>query len=462
MSQLSKPSLYTHRLPLFSFCSLVLFLACFQRFSLAWVNRDANDDHYQVMLLLKDGFRSLSMQDCRECFHPKLYYFFCVAAFKSFGIDAVDRQLLFAQLINSFAGVFTIGIIGIFLMQNPANWLSGVLVFAFVALNPSLIGVNAQATNDSFVILFTTLAIYATCRLLKTSRVSAFIVVIVSLSGAVLSKGTAWPGAIAILIAFAMRGLLKKGERRRYCVFFALSATAVATCISYGGYDFENFDKYAATAKGKPLYLFERTEVGRPGVVSIWDSYLTFRFVDLLLHPVNSRSRELNPEHRSSLWTQLYGRLNSIQFDYHPPSWRSDSQSVKLVNRSVFVLGLVVLFTFLIGTVKVMVDFVSDFFAQGAIVFVSDHRLFLWLTATGYISFIIVFTFSYRDFSAMKAIYIFPGMLAFAEVLRHGLSTILSKLRIYAGLRGLFLVAFVGLLLMYFVNVELLVRHLAS
>src|SRR3989442_15182227 len=44
--------------------------------------------------------------------------------------------------------------------------------------------------------------------------------------------------------------------------------------------------------------------------------------------------------HRTSLWSQLYGRAHFSHFAQHPPSWRNTSPLVVTVGRLIFVLAL--------------------------------------------------------------------------------------------------------------------------
>ncbi len=55
--------------------------------------------------------------------------------------------------------------------------------------------------------------------------------------------------------------------------------------------------------------------------------------------------------------------------------------------------------------------------------------LFSLLVCLGYIAFIIKFTADYRDFAAMKLIYMLPGVLPFALALLEGMQTVTERLR---------------------------------
>ena len=459
----------------------VIGIALFQRGSLALANREANDNHYQVIQLLSEGIRSLSMEDCKECFHPKLFYVTCALLFGLVGSTDADAQIVLAQFVNCIAGATTLLVIWLGLRAQRVSVLSLYLTFAWCALNPRFIGINSQASNDSFAILFTTLAIYFTWRLLNHDKVIDFTLAQLSLSCAILSKGTSWPAAVAILLVLLARSVLGtstcigkpnnnrffelvahafRGPTRKYAVY---SATCVAVCalsVKYGDYDFKSYDTYANLGKGKALGWFERTTVGRPGVISIADSYFTFRFIDLLKNPINIREQELNPMHRSSVWTQLYGRLHCIQFDYHPSSWRTESEFVRNLNRVIFAIAILWLGAAMLGFANQFRVLIRGIRNAGFYFLAQGDRYFHLLAAGGYLVFIVYFTYSYRDFAAMKVIYMFPGLLSFAVLLQSGVHAVEKNLRRHPKCKIAWIAASLFLCMLYVWNVELLIEHL--
>ena len=74
------------------------------------------------------------------------------------------------------AGIVTLWIALVFLCSE-INVSANVrfLSFSLMALNPGLIGINAQATNDSFVILFASPALYSGYHFFEKRRVRDFI-----------------------------------------------------------------------------------------------------------------------------------------------------------------------------------------------------------------------------------------------------------------------------------------------
>ena len=84
--------------------------------------------------------------------------------------------------------------------------------------------------------------------------------------------------------------------------------------------------------------FFERSYDLRPGVISIFDSYMTFRFIDLVKNPYITNGIELIPFHRSSLWSQVYGRIHFAYFDQHV--WTRYDYSTKVLGSFLMIAGL--------------------------------------------------------------------------------------------------------------------------
>ena len=92
----------------------------------------------------------------------------------------------------------------------------------------------------------------------------------------------------------------------------------------------------------------------------------------------------------------------------------------------------------------------------------SGDKYFHFLVVVGYVAFIVYFTYSYRDFAAMKTIYMFPGLLSFAVMLQEGVRLVLRALGRHENRIGVvaFILASLFLCVLYTLNVELLIEHL--
>jgi hypothetical protein len=159
--------------------------------------------------------------------------------------------------------------------------------------------------------------------------------------------------------------------------------------------------------------------VGAPGVTSIVDSLLTFRFLDMLINPVITNDPHKYPQHRTSLWSQLYGRTHFAHFDAWPPSWQLPQGRWQWATHLVWNLGRLIFVCALFPTIlllaamwrRIVAAILSVIRAQP-----SSLQLGEWLldlSVFGYIAFIVAYSLQYRDFSVMKAIFIYPGLLGF-------------------------------------------------
>lgn len=249
----------------------------------------------------------------------------------------------------------------------------------------------------------------------------------ISLILASMTKGTALVSGLCILMLVIffppIQSIGRRGNWRKNAFYGVALAISLALAVASAGYDFNNYRFYAHQGLGNKLHFFEPTFVGRPGVVSIFDSYFTFRFQNLMQFPYTGNSALIDPLHRTSVFTQLYGRLHFLHLDSWPPAWALTDTRFYNIGRYNFVLGLLPTSLFLFG-------FMAKFREHGSRIYHSGVRNW-WRRATavdllpfmltcGYLSFIVVFTHNYRDFAAMKPIYIFPGILGFTTVLASG------------------------------------------
>ena len=154
------------------------------------VNYYANDDHIAVANIIANEHRLPTQGDCFECYHPKLYHCCVVLLFKLLPFCTTFLcQIRLGQLLSCIAGFSTLWIVWLFLRTQHLRHQTKLISFAIIALNPMLMGVNAQATNDSFVILFATCTLYCTYSFFSTARVEFFYMMVFSVVLAALSKG---------------------------------------------------------------------------------------------------------------------------------------------------------------------------------------------------------------------------------------------------------------------------------
>jgi len=403
----------------------VLAAGALLRVYLSLVNGEANDDHLTVIRIIARQHRLPGLREAWEGFQPKLYHVATAILWDLSPWTSPAAQVRLAQLVACAAGIATL----LVLYRILARWdiPPGVrlLTFSLVALNPTLIGLNAQATNDSFVILFATLALAEGCRFFRTGARRAFVIMSAAVVLAALSKGNGLVVFVAVtgtlVLAIIRPEAVPRLSRRRLAglsaAFVAAFLVVTAALGSYRSNWKDTGNPFAINGDRAPLpHLFRRTYVYRPGTTTIADTYFTFRLVDLLRHPTITNDAEALPLHRTSLWSQLYGRAHFAQFAQHPPSWKNTGPLVLTVGRMILLLALLPTALLVVGMVRALAALTLRGWRSGSPTGPALHEVLLALAAAGFIAFVVVYSLCYRDFSTMKAEFLFPGLLAYAYV----------------------------------------------
>jgi hypothetical protein len=447
----------------------VLTLGIVLRLYLSVVNSEANDDHLAVIRIIADQHRLPRLRDAWEGFQPKLYHVPVAILWNLSPIHSVGAQIRIAQLVSCAAGIATIIVIRRALMRRGLSQPIGLLAFALVALNPKLSGLNAQATNDSFVILFATLALDQGWEFFRTGARRAFIFMTASTVLAALSKGNGLVVFVAVtatLMHALVRGRRVPGHSRRElahlsAIFIVAVVALVGALGSYRANYEDTGSPFATNAPAAPLPdLVRRTYVFRPGTTSVIDTYFTFRFVDMLEHPTITSDKYVYPAHRTSLWSQLYGRANFVHFDQFPPSWRNKSLLVLTIGRLILVLALLPTVLLVAGLTRAVGALIAPHGRRtGPPQALLGNELFI-LSALGYIALIVLYSLTRRDFSTMKAEFLFPGLLAyvcfFADEAERGAVWCARKPKLRLAARW----AFLSLLVLYVTDAVILAIQL--
>ena len=432
---------------------LVVFLASLLlRLGLTLVNRQANDSHMEVVSLIIKTNSLPTMRDCGECLQPKLYHFTTAMIIEVLGLAQADTSTLWlvGQLINFVAGMITLAIVWIFLKNIPfKNNLLKLLAFALTALNPVLIGINSQATNDTFVILFSTLALYFTYLFCQKQKVGTFLLIILFTALGIASKENAWVTAIAILIILIMLAYTRKVPFKQAMLFSAafLVIVPVLTAFDPLSQYIVNYQKYgtpipfnvprpplpylaAYTPGCEPQRLNPRNVNCRPGILSVKSGFFTFDFAALLEHPRNEGLSEGYPAFQTSFWTFMYAGAHSIHFLNFPDTWRTTGDQGFTIARGIFFLALLPTILILVGLAIEVFLFLKGLFRHNpALIQATSQGLFA-CAFIGYLLFVAIYTYLYRDFSFMKAIFAFPALLTFPYLFLRAadpLYTLLSK-----------------------------------
>lgn len=392
--------------------------------TLAIVNDgSANDVHLEVSQLILEKGKSPEHTDCWQCYHPKFYHQTVAKLWTWFEITSKEHQILFAQLLNAFAGIFTLLICLIFILEQSFNRLVQLFSFSMVAFNPRFIAIHAQASNDAFLILFGTLLIYALYQFLKKPSLRFFLIILIASILAGVTKGNSFILMSGVVVVFLFKIIssqdfkfsIGKNYLGSLLIFVGMNFLLVGY---FGGY-FDNYQKYGHpfqynTPVGEAPNFFEETTFRRPGVKSIASGYFTFRFFDMIKNPtITNEYGDNYPLHRTSVWSQLYGRSHFIYFDNWPTGkWQSNDPTMMNVGRGALILALFPSLLFLLGFFKDLKIW-WRLFTERSFNFLNENTDWIFsIFNVGFLAFLILFTAFGRDYSFMKVIYLFPGILA--------------------------------------------------
>jgi hypothetical protein len=398
----------------------ILVLAISLRLIGVVANNEANDPHLEVSEVMAYQHRIPAATEVWEGFQPKLYHGTVAAILMVLprSLPGVV-QIRVAQAVSAAAGIYTLFLLLDFLGTLPISARTQQLAFALVALNPKMIATSIQATNDAFVILFGTLAITAGFRYFKAYKRRDFALMTAGVLLAAISKGSGLPLVLAVLTTF-LAAFLKPNVTRQRIVGYA--AGFVLAFIAFVPVTGEYWARYQQTGNpfwssqppSPPPRFLEETFVKpkRPGITSVVDGYFTFRLFDLLKEPLTTNDLDVYPPHRTSLWSFAYGSAHSNHYDNYPPTWALSNPGVLWLLRAIWIVALVPTALLVVGTVRAVLQSVVDLFARVSAPDWSS-RVLLAVATSGYIAFLILYTYQYRDFGTMKPIFIFPVIATF-------------------------------------------------
>ncbi len=406
----------------------VLFAAVFSlslvlRLGLVAFNREANDPHVDVADRILRYHSLPVVGDCWECFQPKLYHLTFAVVLEVLKLTHIPpyRQNIVGELINFVAGAITLLFVLKLILRLPVRQTRLKLIaFALVALNPVLIGINSQATNDTFAILFSTLAIYYTVNYLQKPKPGTFLLILLFIVLGISSKINALVTGIAIPLTLLIKAWTKKEERAQTLLLTLLLITGIA------GLSLINpLDQFIITYKksGLPFvngiprqplpHLFEQTIAAKPGILSIEDGFFTFKFLELLKHPRIELGPQAYPPFRTSFWTMLYGMAHSIHFDNWPPTWSTSGNELFFLSRGIFVLALFPTALLLIGATVEIYLVLKSIIKRDLVLAGETYFGLFAIVFIGYVLLAIFHALLYRDFFVMKAIFVYPALLSF-------------------------------------------------
>ena len=417
---------------------VIVILSIMLRLSLVLVNRDTNDNHIEVVNKIITTGQLPQTGECWECFQPKLFYWTAAQFLKLFTVNDQGQQILLVQIMNLMVSILMLWFIWKIILQFIfTNSQMKLIAFGLIALNPGLIGINVQSTNDTFVIAFSIIALYFADQFINQKTFRAFIFCVIFSSLSVLSKTNGVVtvlsiGATYVLEFFAQRNF-KVGWRYNQLLiagFYGLCVLVLVVLAPTSQF-ISNFNKFGTpttlniSSSDNPLpSFFVKTETIKPGILSIQDGFFTFRFPELLIEPQITTSNKNYPIHRTSFWTILYGRANFVQYSQWPPAWVTSSSPIRNLGRAIYLLALFPTLTILLGTIIEIRAFWGWLRKGKDSIFQPVSAGLFGITWIFFLAFDMAYAMLYRRFDVIKAIFIFPALPAIAVMFLVGWTTL--------------------------------------
>lgn len=394
---------------------LIFLISSGLRLGLVLVDRDSNA---VIDIILRQN-RLPVTNECEECFQPKLYYYFAAKAIEIGNINLNHKGsiALALQLMNFAAGEAVIVLAYLLIKDLDAHFEHvGVIAFALAAFNPALMATSSWTENDTFAILFSSIAIYIFWKYLRTNGVGWLAVSGLFVSISLATKTNTWSTALAIILILLVKALSDRRLFNTLAVVIFTLAVPLLTLLNPLSQYWTNIRQFGTpitlNVPPEPFpSLFEKTYVRRPGIISIQDGFFTFKFLDLLRSPrLTLGATDYNP-FRTSFWADIYGTANSLHFFNSPDSWhtRPDFETT----RSIFVLALLPTVLLVLGCILGWVDLLKSLISRSGDLLRQRHFGLFDVVAIGYVLATIALALRYRDFSTINAKYMYPGILAF-------------------------------------------------
>lgn len=429
----------------------------------------ANDDHLELIELIYTGTPSLKSDACWQCYHPKLYHSLVAYGWKYLNILNKRKQIQLAQLINACCGILTIAFCLLFISQLNIPGSVQILSFALIAFNPKLIGIFSQPTNDAMVICFGTLLLFYFQKLMTRPDYLSFVKLILIAALAIHVKYNALIIILGILIAAAIKMIYLRNIQRKQSIYMLTAFIIFLLSLFISANYFGEYKNRFQSTDLKEIYnspvfptpkLFEKQELGRPGIRSIAEGYFSFKITSLIKHPQIKNDRFVFIDHRTSLWSQLYGRTHFLYFDYWPYCWQNDGSNMLAAGRVSLALGLIPSFIFIISLLFNGLIRIKNITQLNFSFIKNDPYWYFDIFIFGFISFIILFSLKGQDFSYMKIIYLFPGILATIPALVQGLYYVERKLSKIKQIKFLYYASMLCLIIYYLIPVLNLINRM--
>jgi hypothetical protein len=250
-----------------------------------------------VISVIADDNRIPDTREFWEAFQPKLYHVTVAALWRALAISSPVSRIRLAQMVSCVAGIVTLWIVLVFLRREAMCRQGMLLVVLADRFEPRSYRYQVpRATNDSFVILFASLALFFGYRFSPGSLAGFFWMTLSCHLGGI-SKGNGLVVFLAILGCLLWHSLGHRMTHNsrdiRVALYGSIFLIAYLVVVPRVGSYWEQYRRYgspfALPIPPAPFpNLFARTFVYKPG------GYFHCRFVpDLPL----VRPPDESPEH---------------------------------------------------------------------------------------------------------------------------------------------------------------------
>ncbi|MBU0763014.1 MAG: glycosyltransferase family 39 protein [Candidatus Altiarchaeota archaeon] len=413
-----------------------------------YVNLYDNDPHFVPIqrILTNKPLDSLS---CAQCIRqPHLYYYVSANLIRALSVHHVYSQLNIARSLNVISGILILFLIFSVIKNSSYSNRVKIIGFGLIALNPTLVTINSQISNDSFTILFSTLTLLFFIKLLRKTNYINFFLMLLFTVLALATKSTALIIFIGISLSLIVKSLANFRRKKQMMTFlgFSLLYVIIVLLIMYlfipyyslrfnPLYDFIFFIEHSVNEiLGVKIWdiplndqkIFERkvftNALGRnysyrPGYTSFKESILSFNYLTLVESPNIHYFKDGRYVNRNSFWIILFGETHSVHFSGIPLAWRSQNRRSDDIERVIFVLAVIPTAAFVLSILLILKDALTSVYKKRTSYFSENDDWIYVIYVFGYLLAQIIGFYLYINFEWASFRFFLPPILIYSLLL---------------------------------------------
>jgi len=382
----------------------------------------APDDHFTVIEIIAKFNKQPVSTQCWQCYHPKLYHWTIAKIWNIFSIESDLWKQLTAQLLNACFGIGTLFLIKKYIFGLNFSTNIKLIVFAMIALNPSLISVFSFATNDAMVIFLGNLALFSILKLHNEISLKYSVLLILAISIGAMAKHNFAIFFLASIISLVVLAIshknyylsLSRGYLGTALLIVVFTAVAVLT---FNGYYKSMTEEKKPFTYNTPLYglphLYDYKGAYLPGINTIYSGYFKFYYFDLIRNPqIIVGPKEPNIKHLTSHFSQLYGRTHFLYFQHWPEQWQSFNPFMIRIGSITLAIAILPTMILLLGIFSMLYGVISGVLKRNLKYYITNDFWVLSVFFIGFLMFSVIFSLYGRIYVFMKDIYLLPGLLS--------------------------------------------------